>query len=114
MTTDTRCAACPARARTTVALALWGGPARQYRLCDRHTTALQSQSAGELIEALELQTTAQECGICGRPAQGLLARPARGLRRRGAPVILASFLCGPCFARRDLDRRLLDATSQRA
>lgn len=113
MTTDSRCDACTARARSTVALAVWGGPSRHYRLCDRHATALQSQSAREVITALELQVAAQECGICGRPAQGLLARPARGLGRSGVPVLLAAFLCGPCFARRDLDRRLLDATSQR-
>jgi hypothetical protein len=103
-------AACSKTARREVWLALFGGPGRSIHVCDTHAAALQGAGLRSVIEALELRLESGICGICGSPAEGFLAKPARHL---GQSILAASFLCGPCFARSDLDKRMLEAASQR-
>jgi hypothetical protein len=97
-------------ARRELWLALFGGPGRSIQLCDAHAAAVQGAGLRQVIEALELRLVSETCGICGSPAEGFVARP---LRHLGKSILAASFLCGPCLARHDLDKRLLEAASQR-
>lgn len=105
-----QCAACLKPARREAWLALFGGPGRTIVLCDAHAAALQGAGLSQVIDALELRLEATICGICGTPAEGFVAKPMRHLRQS---ILAASFLCGPCLTRRDLDKRMLDAASQR-
>lgn len=104
------CGVCHKRARREIWLALFGGPGKTFWLCDAHAAALQGAGFGQVVEALEWRLESRTCGICGSPAEGFVTRPVRALRK---DVLLASFLCGPCLARRDIDVRLQEAASQR-
>ncbi|MEX2236519.1 MAG: hypothetical protein WEB00_03125 [Dehalococcoidia bacterium] len=104
------CGACSKPARREVWLALFGGPARVLGLCDSHAAALQGAGLRGVIDNLELRPESGVCGICGSPAESFIARPIRAMRR---DVLTASFLCGPCLARSDLNKRLTEAASQR-
>ncbi|MPZ23148.1 MAG: hypothetical protein GEU28_06300 [Dehalococcoidia bacterium] len=108
--TGERCAVCLKQARRDVWFALFGGPGRTYKMCDSHAAALQGAGLKSIIDGLELRLESRICGICGSPAEGFIARPVRVV---GESVLTASFLCGPCIARRDIDKRLFEAASQR-
>lgn len=104
------CGVCRKPARRDVWLAIFGGPGREFWLCDTHAAALQGAGLNQVVEALEWRLESTICGICGSAAEGFVTRPVRIARK---DILLASFLCGPCLARRDLDQRLQDAASQR-
>ena len=104
------CGVCRKPGRREVWLALFGGPGRDFWLCDSHAAALQGAGLKQVIDALEWRLESSVCGICGARSEGFVTKPVRIAR---SDILLASFLCGPCLARRDLDSRLQEAASQR-